>query len=288
LKPDGWKALLAWNFQEFQVTHQFAQNIYKMARSLWTGAISFGLVNIPVKIFSAVQDSSLDLDMLDSKDLSPIRFKRVNEKTGREVKYEDIVKGYLLDNRYVVLDPEDFVSADSEKTQTIDIQNFVNASEIDSIYYEQPYYLEPAKNGQKPYGILRDALQQSKKVGVATFVFRNKEALAIIRPYNKLIVLNRIRFEEEIRDTKSITAPAVSKSKTKELTMALKLIDHLTTKFNISKFKDQYTAKLLKLIRAKSKGKYHKAPAKLKVVHTQNDELMEALKASLGKRKRAS
>ena len=129
-----------------------------MPRSLWTGSISFGLVNIPVKIVSAVTDSSLDLDMLDSKDHSNIKFKRVNEKTGREVKYEDIVKGYMIDNRYVVLDPEDFVNADAEKTQTIDIQSFVKESDINSIYYEQPYYLEPDKNAAKSYGILRDAL----------------------------------------------------------------------------------------------------------------------------------
>ncbi len=258
-----------------------------MPRSLWTGSISFGLVNIPVKIFSAVTDSSLDLDMLDSKDLSSIRFKRVNEKTGKEVKYEDIVKGYLLNNRYVVLDPEDFVNADAEKTQTIDIQSFVMESDIDSIYYEQPYYLEPDKNASKSYGILRDALIQSKKVGVATFVFRNKEALAIIKPFGKVIVLNRIRFEEEIRDVKEIKAPPVAKGKSTELTMALKLIGHLTTKFNISRYKDTYTSKLLSIIRAKAKGKY-KRPPKLKLVHAASDDLMDALKASLTKRKKAS
>src|SRR4030095_3548457 len=205
-------------------------------RALWTGAISFGLVNIPVKIYSAVTDSTLDLDMLDSKDLSAIRFKRVNERTGKEVKYEDIVKGYLLNNRYVVLDPEDFVSADAEKTQTIDIQNFVKESDIDSIYYEQPYYLEPDKSAARSYGILRDALKQAQKVGVASFVFRNKEALAVIKPFGKIIVLNRIRFEEEIRETSTIKAPAVVKGKPQELTMAMKLIEHLTTKFDISKF----------------------------------------------------
>src|SRR6187549_2101913 len=111
-------------------------------RAIWTGSLGFGLVNIPIKLFSAVQDSTLDLDMLDAKDLSNIKFKRVNEKTGKEVKYEDIVKGYMIDNRYVVLDPEDFVNADAEKSQTIDIQSFVKESDIDSIYYEQPYYLE--------------------------------------------------------------------------------------------------------------------------------------------------
>ncbi len=256
-----------------------------MPRSLWTGAISFGLVNIPVKIFSAVEDSSLDLDMLDSKDHSGIKFMRVNAKTGKEVKYEDIVKGYMLKDKYVVLDPEDFISADSEKTQTIDIQNFVKESDIDSIYYEQPYYLEPDKSGIKPYGILRDALRKSQKVGIASFVFRNKEALAIIRPYDKIIVLNKIRFQEEIRETKEIKSPPAVPAKSAELTMALKLIDHLTSKFDISKFKDTYTEKLLKIIKAKAKGKVSK-PQKMKVVHTKSNDLMDALKASLGNKKR--
>src|ERR1044072_1261769 len=132
-----------------------------MPHSLWSGAISFGLVNIPVKLFSAVKDSSLDLDMLDAHDHSNIRFKRVNENTGREVKYEDIVKGYKVDDNYVILDDEDFVLADAVKTKTIEIQNFVNESEIDSIYYEQPYYLEPAKTAANAYGLLRDALAES-------------------------------------------------------------------------------------------------------------------------------
>ncbi len=261
-----------------------------MPRSLWTGAISFGLVNIPIKIFSAVQDSSLDLDMLDSKDLSGIKFKRVNEKTGKEVKYENIVKGYFLNDRYVVLEPDDFVNADAEKTQTIDIQNFVEESEIDNIYYEQPYYLEPGKNAEKSYGILRDALKKSKKAGIATFVFRNKEALALVRPFGKILMLNKIRFQEEIRETSDIKTPAAITGRSQELSMALKLIDHLTTKFNISKYKDTYTAKLLKIIKAKSKGKL-KPVQKMKVVHTKGNDLMDALKASLGtgtKRKKAS
>lgn len=256
-----------------------------MPRSLWSGAISFGLVNIPVKLFSAVQDSSLDLDMLDSKDMSGIKFMRVNAKTGKEVKYENIVKGYMLNDRYVVLDPEDFVAADAEKTQTIDIQNFVMESEIDSIYFEQPYYLEPDKSGIKPYGILRDALKKSQKVGIASFVFRNKESLAIIRPQDKIIVLNKIRFQQEIRDTKEIKAPPAIAGKSPELTMALKLIDHLTSKFDISKFKDTYTEKLLKIIKAKAKGKVTK-PQKMKVVHTKSNDLMDALKASLANKKR--
>src|SRR6185436_11174717 len=137
-------------------------------RSIWTGAISFGLINIPVKIFSAVQDSTLDLDMLDSRDLSNIKFKRVNENTGKEVAYENIVKGYKVDDNYVVLEKEDFEAADAMKTKTIEILNFTDESEIDSIYYEQPYYLEPDKSAAKAYSLLRDAMQKTGKVGVTS------------------------------------------------------------------------------------------------------------------------
>src|SRR5512140_3500813 len=144
-------------------------------RSIWTGSISFGLINIPVKIFSAVQESSLDLDMLDSKDHSNIKFLRVNESTGKEVAYENIVRGYKLDSGYVVLEDKDFEAADAVKTKTIEIMNFVNEADIATLYYEQPYYLEPDKAAMKAYALLRDALASAGKVGVTTFVLRNKE-----------------------------------------------------------------------------------------------------------------
>ena len=254
-------------------------------RSIWTGAISFGLINIPVKLYSAVEDSALDLDMLDSRDHSHIKFKRVNENTGKEVAYEKIVRGYKVNDEYVILEPGDFEAADAKKTKAIEIISFVRESEIDSIYYEQPYYLQPDKSGEKAYALLREALANSKKVGVSSFVMRNKEALAIIKPYNKVIVLNRIRFEEEIRDPSELNVPPVSKAKTKEQEMATKLIDQLTEKFDISAYKDTYTEKLLKIIKDKAKGKKPK-PVKMKIVHTKNDDLMEMLKASLTEKKR--
>ena len=136
-----------------------------MPRSIWTGSISFGLINIPVKLYSAVQESNLDLDMLDPKDHSNIKFKRVNENTGKEVPYKSIVKGYKINDEYVILEPEDFENADAKKTKTIEILNFSKEDEINSIYYEQPYYLEPDKSGEKAYGLLRDALAASKKIG---------------------------------------------------------------------------------------------------------------------------
>lgn len=258
-------------------------------RSLWTGSISFGLINIPVKLFPAVTDSSLDFEMLDSRDHSNIHFKRVNAETGKEVAYENIVKGYKLKDRYVVLDSEDFESADAVKTKTIEILNFADENQIDSIYFEKPYYLEPEKSGQKAYALLRDALSASGKVGVTSFVLRNREGLAILKPMENVIVLNRIRFEEEIRDYRELKLPPSSKGNKKEVDMANKLISQLSEKFSIAKYKDTYSEKLLKIIRQKAKGKKITVP-KMKVVHsTKSDDLMSMLKASLSeKRKKAS
>ena len=256
-------------------------------KSIWTGSISFGLINIHVKIFSAVQESSLDLDMLDSKDHSNIKFLRVNESTGKEVAYENIVKGYKMDSGYVILEDVDFEAADAVKTKMIEIINFVNEQEIDSLYYEQPFYLEPEESAMKAYALLRDALQLSGKVGVTTFVLRNKEGLAILKPYKNVIVLNRIRFSQEIKEPSELKLPAVSKTKTKEMDMANKLVDQLTEKFNIGKYKDTYTAKLLKIIKEKSRGKKISVP-KMKVVHRQSDNLMDMLKASLSAKKSKS
>ena len=258
-------------------------------RSIWTGAISFGLINIPVKLFSAVEDSSSDFDMLDSRDHSNIHFKRVNAETGKEVAYESIVKGFKINDRYVVLDDKDFESADAVKTKTIEIINFTDETEIDSIYYEKPYYLEPDKSGAKAYALLRDALKASGKVGVTSFVLRNREGLAILKPRDKVIVLNRIRFEQEIKDPGDLKLPPSTKGIKKELDMADKLIDQLSESFSIAKYKDTYSAKLMSIIKQKAKGKKIQ-PAKMKVVHTKSSgDLMSMLKASLTeKRKKAS
>ena len=257
-------------------------------RPLWTGAIGFGLVNIPVKLYSATQGSELSLDMLDKKDNSNIRYIRVNEKTGKEVKWENIVKGYMLNNKYVVLDQKDFDRASAVKTKTIDISDFVELSEVDSIYYETPYYLVPEKSGVRAYALLKEALEKTGKAGVATFVMRNKESLAILKASRNAIILNKIRFEEEIRDTKELGIAARAPVKPAELKMAISLINQLSAKFNISKYKDTYTELLMKVIKAKSKGVKAKEPH-LKVVHSTTKDLMSQLKASLGtKTKKAS
>jgi DNA end-binding protein Ku len=258
-------------------------------RPLWTGAIGFGLVNIPVKLYSATKASELDLDMLDKKDHAHIRYLRVNEKTGKEVPWGNIVKGFKLNDKYVVLDEKDFESANAVKTKVIDISDFVNEREIDSTYYEMPYYVEPDKSGVRAYALLREALQKTGKVGVASFVMRNKESLAILRVSGEAIILNKIRFAEEIRPVKELTLPAKSSVKPAELKMAVSLIDQLSGKFNISKYKDTYTAQLLKLIKSKAKGKMPVAEGHMKVVHNKTKDLMEQLKESLSaKRKKAS
>lgn len=257
-------------------------------KSLWTGSIAFGLVNIPVKLFSATQTSDLDLDMLDKRDLSNIRFIRVNEKTEKEVDWKNIVKGYMLNNKYVVLTDKDFEAASAVKTKVIEISDFVLEEEIDSVYYETPYYLVPEKTGARAYALLKEALLETNKVGVSSFVMRNKESIAILRATEKIIILNRLRFFEEIKDPSELDLPPAAAIKPNELKMAISLINQLTGKFDITRYKDTYTAQLLKLIRAKAKGT--KTPTThLKIVHSKAKDLMEQLKESLNKkRKKAS
>ena len=255
-------------------------------KAIWKGSIGFGLVNIPVKLYSAVEDSSLDLDMLDKKDHSNIKFKRVNEQTGREVAWENIVRGYLLNEKYVVLDKKDFEKASPEKSKHIEIIQFVDETEIDSTYFEQPYFLEPEKTGERAYALLREALNKSGKAGVGLFVMHSREHVCIIKSDKDVLILNRIRFAQEIRSHKNLNLPK-TKSKPAELKMAVSLIDQLTKPFDITKYKDDYTDKLMKIIRAKAKGK--SVPVThMKVVHSTTRDLMEQLKASLGNKKKAS
>ncbi|MDP4131256.1 MAG: Ku protein [Bacteroidota bacterium] len=257
-------------------------------RAIWTGAIGFGLVNIPVRIFSATQDSNLDLDMLDKKDHARIRFKRINEETGREVEWSNIVKAYNDNGKYVVVTDVDFEKASPEKSKIIEIMEFVDGADIDSIFYETPYFLEPQKSGVKAYALLREALKKSGKVGLGNFVMRNKEALCILKPMDDVIVLNKIRFAQEIRNVNEINVPGKASIKPGEMQMAQALISQLTGKFDISKYKDSYSDELLKLIHAKSKGK-KQAPPQMRVVHNKSKDLMSQLKASLNvKKKKAS
>jgi len=256
-------------------------------KAIWTGSIGFGLVNIPIKLFSAIQSNNLDFDMLDKKDHANIKFKRVNENNNKEVLWENIVKGYMLDGKYVVLDDKDFAKAAPEKSEHIEITQFVEEKEIDTIYFETPYYIQPEKSGTRAYALLKEALIKSGKVGLGSFVMRQREHFCIIRAKDNLLILNRLRFPEEIRATDELDLPA-AKSKPEEIKMAISLIEQLTKPFNTRNLKDEYTDKLLKIIKAKAKGKT--VPYKpLKIVHSKSQDLMEQLQASLAsKKKKAS
>jgi DNA end-binding protein Ku len=255
-------------------------------RPIWTGALSFGLINIPVRLHSAAAtENDLDFDMLHKKDLTPIRYARVCRSDGREVPFEDIVKGYeYRKGDYIVLTDEDFKKASPKKTKTIDILDFVKESEIDTIYYQKPYFLEPEKGAEKAYLLLREALKRSKKIGVASFVLRNKEHIAVIKPYGRLILLNQLRYKDEIRKPTGFNLPDMASTKGREIDMALNLIDQLTEHFKPEDYKDTYKQDLKKMIAAKARGKKYKAPKDEQVEG--GDEVVDMvalLKASLKK-----
>src|ERR1700759_3725293 len=168
-------------------------------RSIWKGSIGFGLVSIPVKLYSAVQTSSLDFDMLDSRDHSRIRYLRVNEHTHKEVPYDHIVKGYKLNDEYVIVEDKDFEDAAPEKSREIAIESFVDIADVNPMFYETSYYTEPDSKNNKAYALLVEALKQSKKAGLARFVLRSTESLCLVYPVEHVLVITRIRFEQEIR-----------------------------------------------------------------------------------------
>jgi DNA end-binding protein Ku len=251
-------------------------------RSVWNGSISFGLVSIPVKLYSGSEDRKLDLDMLDKHDNARIRYKRVNEETGKEVEWKDIVKGFKKDDGYVILEKEDFEKANIKKSKTIDIEEFIDESEVADVLFKKPYFLEPQKEGGKSYNLLRDALKKTGKLGVATFVMRQKEHLTLIGVYKKILVLHVIRFTDEIRNPSELKMSKASVKKN-EVDMAVSLIEQYTSKFNFSKYKDVYNDQLMKIIDSKATGKKVKTED-FDSKPTPAKDLMAQLKASLDKK----
>ncbi|WPU94406.1 Ku protein [Mucilaginibacter sabulilitoris] len=255
-------------------------------RSIWKGSIGFGLVSIPVKLYSAVQSSTLNLDMLDSRDHARIRYQRVNEHTHKEVPYDKIVKGYKLNDDYIIVEEQDFIDAAPEKSKVIEIEDFVNIAEVNPMFYETSYYTEPDTKNNKAYALLLKALQQSKKAGLARFVLRSTESLCIVHPVKNVLVVTRIRFGQEIRDTDDLNVPGEVKVSKKELDVGLALIDQYASKFDVSKFKDEYHNELLNIIKAKAKGK-RATVKKLKPRKTTSDDLYDQLMSSLKAKKGA-
>lgn len=234
-----------------------------MPRALWKGAISFGLIHIPVDLYAAESSNQLDLDMLDKRDFSPIGYKRVNKVTGKEVEFKDIVKGYEFeDNQYVVLSEEDIKRANPEATQTINIMSFIDAAEISPLYYEQPYYLTPSKGGDKVYSLLRETLKKSKKIAIAQVVIRIKQHLAAILPIKDMIVLIILRYPDEIRAMKDYKLPDAKSSKNavsdKEVQMAMSLVEGMSEKWDPSNYKDTYRDDIMAMIEKRIKSKQTK------------------------------
>ena len=256
-------------------------------RSIWSGSISFGLVNIPVKLVSAVQSEELDFDMLAKKDLAPIKYARIDSKTGEEVPWKDIVKGYqYAKGKYVVVEDEDFEKASPEKSKSIDIVQFVKEDEIDPIYYEKPYYIVPGKGADKSYKLLIKALEETGTVGIAEFMMRNRAHVCALKPYEGALLLNQMRYQEEIREVPA-EASVKERVREKELDLAVKLVNQLTEKFDAAAFKDTYIAELKKVIKAKAAGKSIRIAEPAKKTATVKD-LMEVLKQSLGNGKKTA
>lgn len=264
------------------------------ARALWKGAISFGLVYIPVEMYTAVQEHELDLTMLDRRDFSPVGYKRYNKKTGKDVTWDDIVKGYEYeDSEYVVLSDEDLKRANVEATQTIDIQAFVDAADVPLTYYEHPYYLAPSKGGAKVYALLRETLRKSGKIGIATVVIRTKQHLCALVCMEDKIILNTLRYAEEIRSAEELKLPPATMKAAgisdKELQMALSLVDGMSEEWKPEQYHDTYKDDVLALVKKKIKAGQTKTitaaepearPAKSSNVV----DLVALLQDSLGKR----
>ena len=255
-----------------------------MARAIWKGSISFGLVNIPIALYPATRREELKFRLLRKTDLSPVNYKRVAEKDGKEVPWDQIVKGYEYEKgKYVVLQDEDFQRVDIEATQTVDIQDFVELDEIDPIFFYKPYYLEPQKGGDKAYALLRDALKDSKKVGMAKVVIKTREYLAGVKPEDGAIVLELMHFADELADTGKLHIPKKVEVGKREMTMAKSLIDSMSSKWNPEKYKDDYREALMEVIEAKVEAggkeieeKPSKAPKPTKVI-----DLVSVLQKSL-------
>jgi DNA end-binding protein Ku len=261
---------------------------------MWKGAISFGLVHIPVELYPAVSDNSLDLHMLDRRDFAPIGFKRYNKNTGKEVSWDDIIKGYeYATDEYVVLSDEDLRRANPEATQTIDILAFVDAGQVPLIYYEQPYYLAPGKGGDKVYALLRETLREVGKIGIANVVIRVKQHLAALVCVGDTIVLNTLRFPDEIRPTDELKIPGedskAAQVSEKELQMAKALVEGMSEKWKPQKYHDTYREDVMAMIKKKIAANQTKTitmpepeadkPAKSNVI-----DLVSLLQASLGKK----
>ena len=225
-----------------------------MPRALWKGAISFGLVHVPVSLYPASRSQGLSFDMIDKRDFSPVGYKRYNKRTGEEIDRENIVKGYEYEKgEYVVVTDEDFKQANVKATQTVEIVAFVEAAAVAPYYFDTPYYLEPGKRGEKGYTLLREVLRNTGRIGIANVVIRSRQHLAALIPVDEMLVMSTLRFSNEIRPISELTLPEAGKGDLKpaEFAMAQRLVDDMTEKWNPEKFTDTYSEDLLARIESR-------------------------------------
>lgn len=267
-----------------------------MARAVWNGHISFGLIQIPVELHSAEKRTDIQFHMVDSRNQARVRYERVNEETGEEVPWNEIVKGYEYDDgRYVLLEEEEFKRVAPEVTKTVELSGFVDVSGIEPIYFDKPYYLVPGKKGDKPYMLLRESLRRSGKAGVASVVIRTRQYLALVMPRGPALMLNLLRFAQELRQPDEFRFPEGSladyKITSKEVSMAEQLIESMTEDWDPTQYQDEYRSALLAFIekKLKSSGKgaprTREAPEEAPPATADVIDLMELLKRSMNKKK---
>jgi DNA end-binding protein Ku len=257
-------------------------------RAIWKGNISFALVSIPISLFSATRKNELSFHYLHKKDMSPVSYKRFCDTENSEVPWEEITRGYEYEkDQYVEITDEDLDKADIELTKTIQIQEFVQENEIDPVYFDKPYYLEPQKGGERAYALMRDALAQSKKVGIAKVVLKSREHLAAVKSVGNMLTLQTMRFSHEIVDAGSLNLPAKAEISKKEMDLANTLIDSMSDKFDPNRYKDDYYDKVLGIIQMKVAGVTPEVPAPKGPGPAKVVDLMEILKQSLNETKKA-
>jgi DNA end-binding protein Ku len=255
-----------------------------MARAIWKGSLGFGLVNIPVELHTAVRDSRPRFRMLHRKDESPVEYRRVCQRDGQPVAWEDLVKGYeYAKGQFVTLTKDDFETAALEKSRSVEVLEFVDAKAVDDRFFEQPYYIVPTKGSERAYAVLREALRKSEKIGIARIILREKQHLAAVEVADQAMVLTMMRFGEELVDIKDFSLPSDALVRDKELDLAMSLVDGLSGDWHPEKYKDEYRENLMRIIQAKLKGKAPKltmtdaTPGQAEVI-----DLMERLRQSLG------
>jgi DNA end-binding protein Ku len=253
-----------------------------MARALWKGSIAFGLVNIPVELHTAVRDSRPRFRMLHAQDKSPVKFQRVCAREGKPVAWEELVKGYEYEKgRFVILTKEDFQAAALEKSRTVDIRNFVKGEEIDDRFFETSYFLTPAKGGERAYALLREAIRQTKLVGIATIVLREAQHLAALEVNGEAMVLTMMRYAEELVNAGEYSFPTAKDVRKPELEMARTLVENLADKWDPTQYTDEYRANLMKIIKAKLKGTEPRLKEQVEPQSAEVVDLMERLRQSL-------